>query len=102
MRTLTAAQGRALVVIVDAIDRDGAPPTLREIAVALGFRSTNAATSVVRALARKGYVQERERKSRARLPTAKAYLDLQRVATGPRMRQGVVFAAEQVIEALDI
>jgi repressor LexA len=54
---LTARQLEVLDFIRDALKHGGLPPTRSEIAVALGFRSPNAAEEHLRALARKGAIE---------------------------------------------
>ena len=57
MDTLTPRQQQVLALIREHIAAHGLPPTRAEIAQALGFRSTNAAESHLRALARKGVIE---------------------------------------------
>ncbi len=54
MTSLTPRQSACLSVIVDAMIRNGYPPTLREIGAAMGIRSTNAVHDHLVALERKG------------------------------------------------
>ncbi len=54
---LTARQAEILALIRRTVQHTGMPPTRQEIAVALGFRSANAAEEHLRALARKGMIQ---------------------------------------------
>lgn len=56
MRPLTPAQTRVLEFVRTYIAREKVPPTRREIAEALGFRSNNAAEEHLVALQRKGFV----------------------------------------------
>lgn len=56
MLKLTARQEQILVLIKDAIENTGFPPTRAEIAAELGFRSVNAAEEHLQALARKGAI----------------------------------------------
>ncbi|MGD2056660.1 MAG: transcriptional repressor LexA [Gammaproteobacteria bacterium] len=53
---LTARQSEVLELVRNHLAAQGCPPTRAEIAVALGFRSPNAAEDHLRALERKGYV----------------------------------------------
>ena len=57
MLKLTARQEQILMLIKDAIQNTGFPPTRAEIANELGFRSTNAAEEHLQALARKGVIE---------------------------------------------
>lgn len=52
----TDAQSRVLEFIRAYVERHGLPPTVREIASGLGFKSTNAAYSHIKRLRRKGLV----------------------------------------------
>jgi repressor LexA len=54
---LTARQQEILDLIRAAVARTGFPPTRAEIALALGFRSPNAAEDHLKALARKGAIE---------------------------------------------
>lgn len=53
---LSPRQAVCLDVIVEHIEANGYPPTYREIASAMGFRSTNAARDHLQALKRKGWI----------------------------------------------
>ncbi|MDN5850906.1 MAG: transcriptional repressor LexA [Nitrococcus sp.] len=59
MQALTPKQQEILELIRQFIVRTGFPPTRREIALALGFRSPNAAEDHLQALARKGVIEIR-------------------------------------------
>jgi len=54
---LTARQRQVLELVREHIEASGMPPTRAEIALALGFRSANAAEEHLRALARKGVLE---------------------------------------------
>ena len=68
---LTARQKEALAFINHYLASFGVPPTLREIAKAMGIGSTNGANDHLRGLIRKGYLQEPRHRgmSRGYLPT---------------------------------
>lgn len=70
--TLTDRQMQVLTLIVEAIRRDGFPPTLRELGKALDIRSTNGVNDHLRALELKGYIERLSTKSRAIQLTARA------------------------------
>ncbi len=57
MDELTSRQAQILRFIQDAIEGNGFPPTLVEIARAFRFRSPNAAADHLKALARKGAIE---------------------------------------------
>jgi len=65
---LTERQQQALNFISDCLGRRGYPPTLREIGLAMGIRSTNGVNDHLKALERKGYLVREELKSRALRP----------------------------------
>ena len=68
MRGLTTRQQQVLNVIRESISDRGYPPTLREIGVRMGIRSTNGVNDHLRALQRKGYLTRDDMKSRALRP----------------------------------
>jgi len=56
MDTLTPRQAEILEFIQEAVEQNGCPPTLAEIARRFNFRSPNAAVQHLKALARKGAI----------------------------------------------
>ena len=77
---LTERQREVLDFIQAKIQRDGYPPTIREIGDQLGIRSTNGVNDHLKALAKKGYLQRTEAKSRACVPTDAPVVDEKRLA----------------------
>ena len=65
---LTERQQKVLDFIAASIERRGYPPTLREIGVHFGIRSTNGVNDHLRALEKKGHLQREDLKSRALRP----------------------------------
>ena len=65
---LTDRQREILDFISQSIDERGYPPTLREIGVHFGIRSTNGVNDHLRALEKKGHLQREDLKSRALRP----------------------------------
>ncbi|MFB9430838.1 transcriptional repressor LexA [Streptoalloteichus tenebrarius] len=61
---LTARQRRVLEVIRDHLDRNGYPPSVREIGEAVGLTSTSSVAHQLRALERKGYLRRDPRRPR--------------------------------------
>ncbi|MFH1533025.1 MAG: transcriptional repressor LexA [Pseudomonadota bacterium] len=61
---LTPRQRAVLDCIRDALQRDGRPPTLREIGVEVGIRSTNGVSDHLKALEAKGYIDRTTGRSR--------------------------------------
>ena len=64
MNKLTDRQRMVLEYICESIQDRGYPPTLREIGLKLGIRSTNGVNDHLRALERKGYLTREDMKSR--------------------------------------
>ena len=62
---LPPRQAAVLQFVQTFIAANGYPPTVREIANALGSRNSNAATTHLRALEAKGYVRRDPHRSRA-------------------------------------
>jgi repressor LexA len=60
MRSLTPEQERVLACIVDHQRESGMPPTVREIAARLGYRSVNNARQHLRLIQQKGYIRLRK------------------------------------------
>jgi repressor LexA len=69
---LTDRQREILDFITQSIDERGYPPTLREIGVHFGIRSTNGVNDHLRALEKKGHLQREDLKSRALRPVGAA------------------------------
>ena len=65
---LTDRQREILEFITQSIRERGYPPTLREIGVHFGIRSTNGVNDHLRALEKKGYLEREDLKSRALRP----------------------------------
>ena len=102
MEPLTRRQAQILRFIQDAIEENGYPPTLVEIARAFRFRSPNAAADHLKALARKGAVEVTEGLSRGiRLKTEPGLPLIGRVAAGsPILAEANVQARYRVDPAL--
>ncbi len=66
--TLTDRQREILDFITQSIRDRGYPPTLREIGLHFGIKSTNGVNDHLRALEKKGYLQREDLKSRALRP----------------------------------
>ena len=65
---LTERQAVVLKFIQDSIQKNGYPPTIREIGEKLQIRSTNGVNDHLKALERKGYLARDDMKSRALRP----------------------------------
>ncbi|MDQ3035000.1 MAG: transcriptional repressor LexA [Myxococcota bacterium] len=83
MNKLTDRQRMVLDYICESIQDRGYPPTLREIGLKLGIRSTNGVNDHLRALERKGYLTREDMKSRTLRPT-----DITLRLVGPAMSSG--------------
>ncbi|MGM0557582.1 MAG: transcriptional repressor LexA [Myxococcota bacterium] len=68
MKKLTKRQGEVLSFIIDQIENEGYPPTIREIGDHLGIKSTNGVNDHLKALEKKGYLAREDAKSRALRP----------------------------------
>jgi repressor LexA len=64
MNALTAIQHRVLSFVIDHQKKRGSPPTVREIAARLGYRSVNNARQHLRLIERKGYIRHIPGKAR--------------------------------------
>ena len=73
MQELTERQRAILEFIARHIGEKRFPPTIREIGEGMGIRSTNGVNDHLKALERKGYLTRGELKSRALVPTEKAW-----------------------------
>src|SRR4029079_7765832 len=63
-------QREILDFITQSIEERGYPPTLREIGMHFGIRSTNGVNDHLRALEKKGHLHREDLKSRALRPVA--------------------------------
>jgi len=73
MEELTERQLAILGFIARHIQQQRFPPTIREIGTAMGIRSTNGVNDHLKALERKGFLARGEMKSRALVPTDRAW-----------------------------
>ena len=73
---LTQRQRQILDFITQSIDGRGYPPTLREIGVHFGIRSTNGVNDHLKALEKKGYITREDLKSRAMRPVTARFEEL--------------------------
>jgi len=102
MEQITRRQAQILEFIRDAIESNGYPPTLAEIAGHFGFRSHNAAVDHLKALARKGAIELTEGASRGiRLKAEQGLPLIGRVAAGsPLLAEANVQARYRIDAAL--
>lgn len=78
MSAPTVGQKRVLAFIKAFQAEHGMPPTLREICQHIGATSTNAASTFVRGLIRKGLLERRPMIARGLRLTGEGYLCLQK------------------------
>lgn len=93
MSKLTDRQKAVLEFICESIQDRGYPPTLREIGLKLGIRSTNGVNDHLRALERKGFLTREDMKSRTLRPTESTAR-----LFGPRFGLGEPDPSERVIQ----
>ena len=103
MEPLSPRQAQVLEFIADWIERQGIPPSYREIGEALDIRSTNGVSDHVRALERKGYLQRVGDPGSARslrvTPQARGRLEDDRVVGIPVL--GRVAAGQPILATED-
>ncbi len=61
---ITEPQAKTLQAICDILDRSGLPPTVKELAEALGISHASAHEQIAQ-LVRKGYLRKEDRKARS-------------------------------------
>lgn len=76
MIRITERQRKVLKIIHEHVEASTMPPTIREIAEALGVRSTNGVSDHLRALESKGYLERLATKSRGLVVTAAGRTEL--------------------------
>lgn len=114
MDELTERQLAILGFIARHIAQKRFPPTIREIGEGMGIRSTNGVNDHLKALERKGFLERGEMKSRALVPTERAWRalgaeppasaaaandDLVEVPLVGRVAAGAPILAEENLEA---
>jgi repressor LexA len=85
---LTDRQREILEFISQSIEERGYPPTLREIGLHFGIRSTNGVNDHLRALEKKGYLQREDLKSRALRPVLRTGPEAGGAGTGSASAAG--------------
>lgn len=68
VKKLTNRQAQVLRFIIDQVEHEGYPPTIREIGDHLGIKSTNGVNDHLKALEKKRYLSREDAKSRALKP----------------------------------
>ncbi len=77
MTDLTKKQREVLVFVADYIKREMVGPSLREVAAEFGWASVAAAVTHIRALRKKGYVEEQRGQVRMLRPSPKGWAEVQ-------------------------
>lgn len=95
---LTPAQRQVLDFIRDYLAREGMPPTIREVAEALGFASTNAVACHLARLRQMGFLTHRPRRSRGSRPVEGGVSRRVRVPILGRIAAGRPIMAEENLE----
>lgn len=94
-RSLTEKQQRILEFVASAMEREGRPPTVREIAAAFGIKSPKGVSDHLAALERKGYL-ERSRTSRGlRLTEGPFHAEFRPLPLVGTIAAGVPITAEE-------
>ena len=97
--SLTRRQQQTLDVIEGTINREGRPPTIRELGRALNIASTNGVRYLLDVLVRKGYIRRRSRISRGiELLRRRRPENLRPVPLVGRVAAGEPILAEENIE----
>lgn len=100
---LTERQQEVLDFIQAKIERNGYPPTIREIGAELGIRSTNGVNDHLKALERKGYINRDGAKSRTLVPVDGADDGMVEVPILGRIAAGQpILAVEQAEDTVKI
>lgn len=69
LREPTALQAETLVWIREFIEREGMPPTIRELCAHFGVKSSNAMSDRLRAMRKKGLLRNTPKSARSWRPT---------------------------------
>jgi repressor LexA len=91
---LTQRQQEILDFISTSIDKRGFPPTLREIGIHFGIRSTNGVNDHLKALEKKGFLTREDLKSRAMRPLSGGRQAGERMTEG----SGVFRLGQEMVE----
>ncbi len=104
MKDLTDRQRKIFDYIEMCVERDGYPPTIREIALYMGISSPNGVNDHLKALMRKGYLERRDQKSRGihlkkrSAPRKKRRPDVVKVPLVGQVAAGTPILAEENLE----
>ena len=76
MKGITVRQKRVLSFVEKYFDEKGFPPTVREIAEGLGFKSVNSVREHLRLIEKKGYIELRKGVARGIFPIKRDTIDI--------------------------
>ncbi len=99
--TLTAQQAKVFKLILSHIEQFGNPPTIREIAEQMNFKSPNGVVGHLKALQRKGLIDRSSHKSRAIQLTAEVSEELKGLPLVGRVSAGMLDEAVELNERID-
>lgn len=100
-KTLTTQQGKIFKLILSHIERFGNPPTIREIAEQMNFKSPNGVVGHLKALERKGLITRSSHKSRAIQLTDEVHEELKGLPLAGRVSAGMLEEAIEQTERID-
>lgn len=95
--TLTEKQARILKFISNRIKIQGSPPTIREIAIFFGFKSTGTVRDYIRVLSKKGFLRHNPRVARG-LEIARSQFHIFKIPILGRVMAGAPHPAYEDIE----
>jgi repressor LexA len=103
MEDLSSKQGQVLTFLIDFNEKNGFPPTIRELCDHFGFRSLNTAHFHLRSLEKKGYIQIHPGKGRGiTLPGARPLSERQIPVVGRIAAGAPILALENIEDFLGI
>ena len=99
--TLTVQQGKIFRLILSHIEEFGNPPTIREIAEQMNFKSPNGVVGHLKALERKGLITRSSNKSRAIQLTEEVNEEIKGLPLAGRVSAGMLEEAIEQTERID-
>jgi len=99
--TLTGQQKKIFKLILASIEQYGNPPTIREIAEQMQFKSPNGVVGHLKALERKGLITRSSHKSRAIQLTEEVSQELKGLPLAGRVSAGMLEEAIEQSERID-
>ena len=99
--TLTVQQRKIFELILSHIEEFGNPPTIREIAEQMNFKSPNGVVGHLKALERKGLITRSSNKSRAIQLTDEVHEEIKGLPLAGRVSAGMLEEAIEQTERID-